>query len=346
MWTPSARSSVRTPPSSCLPTRRGPTSKPSWHAVSRKKCFRAIGCLWAAGSPGRIAASRWTGCARRVARRRRGPTRCCYDGPRSLSGVPLVVGAQPSRGVARRIIETSTLHRRGTLSRCNWPVSESPMSSSATRRPSSSRPRGPFNAAFCQRRSQRSTAWSSPAASCPPDRPALGGDWFDAFSLPERSPRHRHGRRRWLRTTSSRHDGPAPAAAAPYALEFADPAAVLDRLNRKIMHFEPGEMATVLYLVVAPDRTHPHRRPAGHPPAIAARRRASPVSSTVRPSPPIGLDDKTEHVNVHPRSRARHGRCRLYRWSLRAPHRPSTYSSNGSATQSLPARHTSSPATS
>lgn len=37
-----------------------------------------------------------------------------------------------------------------------------------------------------------------------------------------------------------------------YALDHADPAEVLRRLDRKIEHFEPGAMATVLYGVCAP----------------------------------------------------------------------------------------------
>lgn len=54
------------------------------------------------------------------------------------------------------------------------------------------------------------------------------------------------------------------SALRAYALEFDDPADVLDRLNRKVMHFEPGQMATVLYLTVAADRSFVQLSSAGH----------------------------------------------------------------------------------
>ena len=36
-------------------------------------------------------------------------------------------------------------------------------------------------------------------------------------------------------------------AARSYALETTDPSEVLGRLDRKMQHFEPGALATVLY---------------------------------------------------------------------------------------------------
>ena len=55
-----------------------------------------------------------------------------------------------------------------------------------------------------------------------------------------------------------------------YALETTDPAEVLARLDRKMQHFEPGAMATVLYAVFEPGLDQMHVALAVHlPPVIA-----------------------------------------------------------------------------
>jgi sigma-B regulation protein RsbU (phosphoserine phosphatase) len=55
-----------------------------------------------------------------------------------------------------------------------------------------------------------------------------------------------------------------------YALETRDPAEVLDRLDRKMQHFEPDAMATVLYAVIEPGLGRMDICLAGHfPPVIA-----------------------------------------------------------------------------
>ena len=76
----------------------------------------------------------------------------------------------------------------------------------------------------------------------------VGGDWFDAFSLPSGAVGIVMGDVVGSGLRAAVVMGRLRSSLRSYALEFSDPAAVLDRLNRKIMHFEPGEMATVLYL--------------------------------------------------------------------------------------------------
>ena len=44
------------------------------------------------------------------------------------------------------------------------------------------------------------------------------------------------------------------SALRAYAFDTATPGEALDKLNRKFMHFEPGQMATVLYFTISPDR--------------------------------------------------------------------------------------------
>jgi serine phosphatase RsbU (regulator of sigma subunit) len=53
-------------------------------------------------------------------------------------------------------------------------------------------------------------------------------------------------------------------------METADPAEVLDRLDRKMQHFEQGALATVLYAVLDPSLDLVHISSAGHPAPVVA----------------------------------------------------------------------------
>jgi serine phosphatase RsbU (regulator of sigma subunit) len=61
------------------------------------------------------------------------------------------------------------------------------------------------------------------------------------------------------------------SALRAYALETADPAEVLGRLDRKMQHFEPDALATVLYAVIEPGLDQMHVCLAGHFPPVIAR---------------------------------------------------------------------------
>jgi phosphoserine phosphatase RsbU/P len=126
----------------------------------------------------------------------------------------------------------------------------------------------------------------------------VGGDWFDAFSLPDDSVGIVMGDVVGSGLRAAVIMGRLRSALRSYALEFSDPADVLDRLNRKIMHFEPGQMATVLYLVVDADRSRLTLSSAGHPPPVAAMPAQAADYIACRPSPPIGVDRTTDHVTV------------------------------------------------
>jgi sigma-B regulation protein RsbU (phosphoserine phosphatase) len=65
------------------------------------------------------------------------------------------------------------------------------------------------------------------------------------------------------------------SALRAYALETRDPAEVLGRLDRKMQHFEPDAMATVLYAVLDPGLDLMRVSLTGHFPR-SARRRAGP----------------------------------------------------------------------
>jgi serine phosphatase RsbU (regulator of sigma subunit)/anti-sigma regulatory factor (Ser/Thr protein kinase) len=96
----------------------------------------------------------------------------------------------------------------------------------------------------------------------------LGGDWFDAFSLPG-------GR---LGMTIGDVSGRGFHAAAlmgqlrsglrAYATDRASPAEVVERLNNLLRQLEPGRNATLLYLVLDPQDGSLTLSGAGHPPPL------------------------------------------------------------------------------
>ncbi|MEV0719815.1 SpoIIE family protein phosphatase [Asanoa sp. NPDC050611] len=93
----------------------------------------------------------------------------------------------------------------------------------------------------------------------------VGGDWYDVFALPSG----------WLGVVVgdvSGHGlqsavvmGRLRSALRAYALVCADPADALVHLDAKVHHFETGNLATVLYAMVPPERDKVHVSIAGHP---------------------------------------------------------------------------------
>ena len=121
------------------------------------------------------------------------------------------------------------------------------------------------------------------------------------------------------------------SALRAYAIDAADPGEVLDKLNRKFIHFEPGQMATVLYLTISPDHETMTLASAGHPPPVAGDpgRRAEFLACT--PRPPIGVlvDERPWWSRMPARRRRRRWRASPTACSSGGPSR-STSSSNGS----------------
>jgi phosphoserine phosphatase RsbU/P len=108
------------------------------------------------------------------------------------------------------------------------------------------------------------------AARYVPGEGAVGGDWYDVFALPS-------GELGVVIGDVTGHGLPAAvimgrmrSALRAYALETADPAEVLARLDAKMQHFEPGAVATVAYAVFDPRMERVRICLAGHyPPVIA-----------------------------------------------------------------------------
>jgi sigma-B regulation protein RsbU (phosphoserine phosphatase) len=97
-----------------------------------------------------------------------------------------------------------------------------------------------------------------------PGQGGVSGDWYDVFALPG-------GRVGMVMGDVAGHGLPASvvmgrlrSALRAYALECDEPAEVLTRLDAKIMHFEPGAMATAVYAVTEPPFESIRVASAGH----------------------------------------------------------------------------------
>jgi putative methionine-R-sulfoxide reductase with GAF domain len=104
----------------------------------------------------------------------------------------------------------------------------------------------------------------------PGDRFGVGGDWYDVFILPSGDlgvvvgDVSGHGLR------SAVVMGRLRSALRAYALVEDDPAMVLTFLDRKIQHFEAGNLATVLYAKISPSIGQMTASAAGHLPPVMA----------------------------------------------------------------------------
>ena len=101
----------------------------------------------------------------------------------------------------------------------------------------------------------------------------VGGDWYDVFTLPSGELGIVMGDVAGSGLPAAVIMGRMRSALRAYALETPDPAEVLDRLDRKMQHFEPGALATVLYAVIDPALDRMHVCLAGHFAPVVARPR-------------------------------------------------------------------------
>ncbi len=108
------------------------------------------------------------------------------------------------------------------------------------------------------------------AARYVPGSGHVGGDWYDVFVLPSGEVCVVIGDVAGTGLKAAVIMGRMRSALRAYALQTADPAEVLDRLDHKMRHFEPQAMATVLYAVFSPSLDHVNISCSGHlPPLIA-----------------------------------------------------------------------------
>jgi phosphoserine phosphatase RsbU/P len=130
------------------------------------------------------------------------------------------------------------------------------------------------------------------AARYSPGTAIVGGDWYDVFTLPSGELGIVMGDVAGQGMRAAVVMGRMRSALRAYALESDDPAEVLDKLDRKMQHFEPGIMATVLYAVCQPRLESMRIASAGHwPPVLAAPGHASALLD-LPPDILIGIDEE------------------------------------------------------
>src|SRR5829696_2133109 len=102
-----------------------------------------------------------------------------------------------------------------------------------------------------------------PAASA-----QLGGDWYDAFQLPDGRLGMAIGDVVGRGFHAAAIMGQLRSGLRAYALDGMAPAAVLERLNRLLRQLEPGRTATLVYLILDPHGGYLTVASAGHPPPL------------------------------------------------------------------------------
>jgi serine phosphatase RsbU (regulator of sigma subunit) len=98
----------------------------------------------------------------------------------------------------------------------------------------------------------------------------VGGDWYDVFALPGGRIGLTIGDVMGHGLRAATVMGRLRSALRAYALEFGDPATVIERLDRSIQHFEPGQTATVVYAVFDPQAGTVRLATAGHMPPVVS----------------------------------------------------------------------------
>ena len=123
-----------------------------------------------------------------------------------------------------------------------------------------------------------------------PGEGGVSGDWYDVFELPGDRVGMVMGDVAGHGLPASVVMGRLRSALRAYALEYDEPAEVLAHLDAKIVHFEPGAMATAIYAVTQPPFRRVLLSSAGHflPIKIPASGPAYQLEVTV--GLPLGVD--------------------------------------------------------
>jgi serine phosphatase RsbU (regulator of sigma subunit)/anti-sigma regulatory factor (Ser/Thr protein kinase) len=122
-----------------------------------------------------------------------------------------------------------------------------------------------------------------PAASA-----QLGGDWYDAFQLPDGRLGMAIGDVVGRGFHAAAIMGQLRSGLRAYALDGMSPQAVLERLSRLLRQLEPGRTATVLYLVLDAHGGSLTVSSAGHPPPLLAHEDGDPEFLELPGSAPLG----------------------------------------------------------
>jgi phosphoserine phosphatase RsbU/P len=122
----------------------------------------------------------------------------------------------------------------------------------------------------------------------PAEGKAIGGDWYDVFTLPSGQLWIVVGDVAGHGIQASVVMGRIRSALRAYALLDLPPEEVLRLVDRKVEHFEIGTMATVACAVTDPPYDTMTLALAGHPPPVIAAPGEPAVLAKVSPEPPLG----------------------------------------------------------
>jgi hypothetical protein len=119
----------------------------------------------------------------------------------------------------------------------------------------------------------------------------IGGDWYDVFTLPRGELGVVVGDVTGHGLRAAVVMGRLRSALRAYALIEDDPGTVLSFLDRKITHFEAGNLATILYAKISPDRQYMTVSLAGHLPPIVAVPDGPAATVSLPVDLPVGVGD-------------------------------------------------------
>jgi putative methionine-R-sulfoxide reductase with GAF domain len=127
------------------------------------------------------------------------------------------------------------------------------------------------------------------AARYVPGSGHVGGDWYDVFPLPSGEVCAVIGDVTGSGLDAAVIMGRMRSALRAYALQASGPGEILDSLGKKMRHFEPEAMATVLCAVFSPALDEVRITSAGHLPPLLAGPGQPAVPAEVPPDVPIGV---------------------------------------------------------
>lgn len=135
----------------------------------------------------------------------------------------------------------------------------------------------------------------------PGEGAAVGGDWYDVFTLPTGSIGIVIGDVVGHGLAAAVVMGRLRSALRAYSLETEDPGEALDKLDRKATHFETNTMATVAYAILDPSANQLRLALAGHPPPVRVLPGEPAVLADIEPGDaPVGfgIRDRPRRTSV------------------------------------------------
>jgi anti-sigma regulatory factor (Ser/Thr protein kinase) len=145
------------------------------------------------------------------------------------------------------------------------------------------------------------------AVYLPAEKDALvGGDWYDAFELPDGRLFFSIGDVAGHGLDASATVGRLRQAIFTLAWSHDDPGAVMHALDEILTFQDPGTMVTAIVGCLDPAHTSMHYAIAGHPPPLLAHSKHEPAEVLGCGGPPlgvgIGFEPTVVHVDIRPHS--------------------------------------------